>query len=93
MIEKFQKCFKIFAISNSAASKSSATESPVKPTSFSEIEEAWKKATTELQDGSDSDDDIEFSMSLCPMESIPEILLPNTEPPKEPTRMKIEEND
>lgn len=80
--------------SNSAASKSSITESPVKPTSFSEIEQAWKKATTELKNGSDSDDDIEFSMSLCPMESIPEVLLPNTETVcKESTRKKIEEND
>merc|ERR1712038_1922494 len=52
-----------------------------KPTSFLEIESAWKKATTELQnDQSNSEDDLQFDMALCPLESIPEVLLPNFSP-------------
>lgn len=75
-------------------------ESPKKLASFLEIEDAWKRATTELQNDSDSDNDVEFSMAVCPMESIPEALLPGkitegeitkTKPPE--VNMKISENN
>merc|ERR1712110_118838 len=92
--------------SNSAASKSSVStnsimaESPKKIASFLDIEAAWKKATTELQNDSDSDNDVEFSMAVCPMESLPEALLPGKDMESEETKtkppevnMKISENN